>query len=713
MSFCVLLFNPTVRADNASTFIDIMSPTAFSRYTDILNLHDKGQFDVAQSQALVMLESARNRNHLIDEAAAQRLIGLVAIQRNQYDLALQALSKAATIFEQAEEYLLLAKITADIGNVKQYQSEYSIALTFFYNALSFYQSLSDIEGVASQKHNIGIVLEKMGQFDAALDAFNESLNIQRQQNDIRGISRTLYIIAEIYRDLGDLDRALAFFKDALAISLQLGIKSSVAHANAKIGIVLKQQMEFAEAQKYLQDAIVLFTELNAPRDTDLVLANIGEVMVGRGDVENGIAQIEKTLSRAIERKNSSLITEIRLVLARVGLNSSRPEMALQQANIGLREARERSELKRQAEFEDIRVQIFKLSNDYESALAALTNQKMMEESILIQGRNAALNNLQSEAEYVRQEQSIALLRKNKAIELSKAEQRNMRNVSFLASAIILLLLGFLLVSRQSHKIRNQQLAGIVKRRTTELERKNDELQQAYRTLEHMSLRDSLTGCYNRHYLESNLPAEIKRSIHSYLSSQELGQTFPSHNDLICFLIDIDDFKHINDTYGHVSGDKFLVQFSQIVSEVFRHSDLQIRWGGEEFLVICRNTPRTEASFLAERLRSAVSDAVFTSQDLHKYRATCSIGVSAYPLDQEDPNRVSWEQCFNLADECLYSSKQSGKNCWVGVINALKNPNDNYESELVSAPLEKFANLGKVEVVTSLNNIAAIQWHNSK
>ena len=700
-------------AQNASSLIDVMSTDAYQSYKDILNLHDKGQFDTAQSQALLLLENARGRKHLIDEAAAQRLIGLVASQRNQYDLALQAFSKAAQTYEQAEEFLLLAQITSDIGNVKRYQSEHSVALSYFYNALSLYQSFSDVEGVASQQHNIGIVLEQMGQFEAALVAFNESLTIQRQQNNIRGIGRTLFIIAEIYRDLDELDRALAFFQDSLAISTQLGIKKNVANANAKIGIVLKQQQQYSKAKRYLQKAVELFDELNAPRDKDWAIAGLAEVTVGLGDVDAGIGQLEAALLRAIQRSNNSLITEIRLSLARVGLDNNKLVMAMHQANIGLQEARQRSELKRQAEFESIRVQVYQRSGDYESAFAALTSQKSIEEGILMQGRNAALNNLQSEAEYVRQEQSIALLQKNKEIELSEAEQRNMRNVSILASAIVVLLLGFLLVSRQSHKIRNQQLSGIVKRRTKELERKNDELQQAYRTLEHMSLRDSLTGCYNRHFLEANLPAEIKRSLHSYLASKELGQDYPTHNDLICFLIDIDDFKQINDTYGHVSGDKFLVQFTQIVGEVFRHSDLQVRWGGEEFLVVCRNTSRYEASLLAERLRTAVSDAMFTSQQQHKYKATCSIGFSAYPLDQENPEKVTWEQNFNLADECLYSAKISGKNCWVGVLSTQQHKPENTDSDYQTLPLEKFAEIGQPDVVTSLNNTTAIKWHNAK
>lgn len=300
---------------------------------------------------------------------------------------------------------------------------------------------------------------------------------------------------------------------------------------------------------------------------------------------------------------------------------------------------------------------------------------------------------------------ISSARANDASTDEAAEQCNVCNVTLLASLIIFLLLCFLLFNRHSHKMRNQQLAGTVKRRTQELERKNEELQQAYRTLEHMSLRDALTGCYNRHYLDANLPAEINRSLHSYRTMRELGRPAPEQNSLLGFLIDIDNFKTINDTHGHVTGDKFLVQFANIIAHVFRHSDLKVRWGGEEFLVICRNTMRSDASILAERLRAAVSDANFISQAGANFKATCSIGFTAFPLDQENEERITWEQTFQLADHCLCSAKASHKNCWVGVLSA--------ETVSIDAQLndnERNIGFGRLTAVTSLNHVSAINWH---
>ncbi|MBT0585508.1 tetratricopeptide repeat-containing diguanylate cyclase [Alteromonas oceanisediminis] len=697
-------FAQHVFAQNASSLIDVMSPKGYEQYTRIMSLQDEGLYSQVQAEALTLLNDARLREHSIDEAAAQRLIGLAAMERNQHDFAHQAFSQAAETVAQAEEFLLLAQINSDIGRNYRYQSDYHAALDYYYRSLSYYESLNDREGIANQKASIGVVLELMGQFELALNAYLEALDVQREQNDVRGISNSLFNIAEIYRELGNLDRALTFFNDALAIDKQLGLVRNIAYSHVKIGIVLRQQQRYADAKQHLNTAIQLFTELQAPRDKDWAIASLGEVMISEGKLAEGMSTLLDTLERSKQRNNLALTTDLRLAIARAAIISEDADLALYHADLGLEESNVRGELKRQAEFYSVRVAALRLKGQFEEALLAREQQLAIEQSILMQGREAALQSLQSEVEYARQEQSIETLRKDKAMELHLAEQRNIRNVSLLASLIVVLLLGFLLVSRQSHRLRSKELSDIVNRRTLELERKNSELQQAYRTLEQMSLRDPLTGCYNRHYLDANLPAEIQRCVHSYSSAIALGQSFPDDADLICFLIDIDDFKEINDTHGHVSGDKFLVKFAQIISQVFRHSDLQVRWGGEEFLVICRNTPRSEASLLAERLRMAVSESVFEAQDGTIYTATCSIGFSAFPLDQKDPEKASWDDIFNAADNCLYAAKYSGKDSWVGVLRVIDKHAQDEQN-----PLEQQLNIGRLELVTSLNNTASIQW----
>ena len=695
-------------AQNASALVDIMSAAGYQEYQAILSLHDAGELDQAQARSVSLLEDARARLHPIDEAAAQRLIGLVAIQRHQYDLASQAFEQALVQFEIAEEFILLATLNADLGTNLRLQGKHAKALSRYYNALSLFESFEDSEGIAEQKSNIGVVLEKMGQYEEALTAFSQALDVQRQHNDTRGIEHTLHTMGEIYRDLEQTDRALMYFQDSLAIAKQLGVQTRIAHGYLKVGEVLTEQGRHEEAIENLNNAIMRFEKLNATRDLDAARVVIGSAMIGSGNIDEGIQLIAEVLWRAQQRENAILVTQARYALARGRHRQSEYDLALAQSELGLLEAIERAEKKQQIDFYSLRAEIFADMGDFERAYRAITQQKRIETMILMQRRDGALTNLQSEIEYVRQEQNLTLLRQNKMDELSLAEQRNSRNVTLLASLIILLLLGFLLFSRHSQKLLNQQLAGLVKRRTHELERKNEELQSAYRTLEHMSLRDSLTGCYNRHFLDANLPAEIKRCIFNYRSAQELGKVPPVQNDLLCFIVDIDDFKVVNDSYGHVAGDKLLVQFAEIIGQVFRHSDLQIRWGGEEFLIICRNTPRDEGPLLAERLREAIDSAPFKTQTGISIHVTCSIGLAAFPLDLQQPERISWEQTFTIADHCLYSAKSSGKNCWVGVSTATE---IEQRDELMD--VEQELGLGRLNIVTSLNHISNIVWHDIK
>ncbi|WP_100643076.1 GGDEF domain-containing protein [Alteromonas facilis] len=682
-----------------------MSEQGRQAYTSAIELFNAGALDEAQVIALTLLEASNNNR--FDKAAAQRLIGIVASQRSQYEFAQRNLMEALEIVHAQDEYVLVAMLNADIGRNLRAQTLYANALRYFHKALSLYESFELQTGIAEQHNNIGATLEKLGQYEQALQSFSLALEVQRQQNDTFGLSTTLFNIAEVHRELTQLDIALGYFKDSLEIAIQLGDKRLIAQTNAKIGAVLNEQGQFEQAKSAFDVAISLFTELENRQAIAGATAGLGEALIGMGKQQDGMQLLRDVLMTSQKNNFPAILTQVRLSIAQVNIQQANYAQALEQIQLGLTEATARNELPRQAEFESLRVSIFEKTKQYDQAFNALRNQQALEASILQARREAALLNLQSEVEYVRQEQSIALLRKNKAIELNLAEQRNMRNITLMASLIILLLLAFLLFSRHSQKLRNQQLTGIVKRRTHELEKKNEELQQAYRTLEHMSLRDSLTGCYNRHFLDANLPAEINRCLFSYTSASELGKDAPHHNDLLCFLIDIDDFKHVNDTYGHVTGDRFLIQFAKIINLVFRHSDLQIRWGGEEFLVICRNTPRRDAAMLAERLRSAVAEASFSTQSGSKIKATCSIGFCAFPLDIDEPGRIGWDASFDLTDHCLYSAKLSGKNCWVGI---------NHAKATVSAEElsdnEKTLGLGRLEVVTSLNHLSSIKWHSS-
>lgn len=173
-----------------------------------------------------------------------------------------------------------------------------------------------------------------------------------------------------------------------------------------------------------------------------------------------------------------------------------------------------------------------------------------------------------------------------------------------------------------------------------LKARNDLLGLAL-THEHAAKTDELTGLSNRRDILNRLSEEFSRY-------QRSGHPFS------VALIDLDLFKDINDGHGHDAGDLVLKQFSDLVQSVVRQTDTAARWGGEEFLVLLRDTPLTPALTLAERLRSEVAKHTFTfqGQDLP---VTMSAGICS--ITQAD----SVDSMLRQADLELYNAKEAGRN----------------------------------------------------
>jgi len=133
------------------------------------------------------------------------------------------------------------------------------------------------------------------------------------------------------------------------------------------------------------------------------------------------------------------------------------------------------------------------------------------------------------------------------------------------------------------------------------------------------------------------------------------------------MIDIDHFKRINDEYGHKAGDAVLVEVTKRLRQVARESDFLVRWGGEEFLLVVRETSLSLAKVLAYRLCQQLKDQPFKTSDNNEISISCSIGFSPYPFYSGQPEEFSWLECIDIADKALYTAKNSGRDAWVGVI----------------------------------------------
>jgi diguanylate cyclase (GGDEF)-like protein len=194
----------------------------------------------------------------------------------------------------------------------------------------------------------------------------------------------------------------------------------------------------------------------------------------------------------------------------------------------------------------------------------------------------------------------------------------------------------------------------------ELQRKNLELQE-------ISFTDVLTSVWNRRYMEEILTAEAGQVLRNYdraLGSEMQGM---DHRDLVFIMVDVDFFKEVNDIHGHPAGDRLLQLVAHRLSTVVRKSDVLVRWGGEEFLIMSRSTDPSGTPAFCSRILEVMSSEPFDLGHGIRVHKTCSVGWAAYPWCRRAYEAMCAEEAIELADAALYRAKSQGRNRGVGMV----------------------------------------------
>ena len=168
--------------------------------------------------------------------------------------------------------------------------------------------------------------------------------------------------------------------------------------------------------------------------------------------------------------------------------------------------------------------------------------------------------------------------------------------------------------------------------------------QKYQAAQQLATTDGLTGVHNHRYFQERFEAELKQA---HLKRQTLS----------LILLDIDHFKQINDTHGHLQGDKVLLQVAQVIRKMARTNDIVARYGGEEFAILLSNTPVPVAQEIAERIRTEIAHTQIEGDLKTPLKVTASLGVTGL----QTPGIHEREHMIVTADQALYRAKTNGRN----------------------------------------------------
>jgi diguanylate cyclase (GGDEF)-like protein len=219
---------------------------------------------------------------------------------------------------------------------------------------------------------------------------------------------------------------------------------------------------------------------------------------------------------------------------------------------------------------------------------------------------------------------------------------------------------------------------IVRARTYSLNRRRRELEEAVaersaallqknRELEEISLTDPLTRARNRRYFYETIPSDTAHVLRQYRGFSAEDRAECPNRELIFVMVDIDFFKVANDEHGHMMGDQLIQEIANRLSDLIRKSDVLVRWGGEEFLIVCRSTDREHAPLFCSRILEAISAAPYRLENGAEVALTCSVGWAPFPWIPEAVDALTLENVIEVADRALYTAKRTGRNQGIGLV----------------------------------------------
>ncbi|MGI9941319.1 diguanylate cyclase [Vibrio alginolyticus] len=550
--------------------------------------------------------------------------------------------------------------------------------------------------------------------DTALSALDSLLETSRENGDKQLESEILLLKGRYYDEQGEFKKSYAALMSSMDAAESSGVHGLVERAALELGDVLVKIQGYDRSEALLEQAYRYFRDRRMSFNELLSVLTIAKLHKAQFQYEEAIASYQRALKLAQiigdgrfrfrvnlelaalyretkqEKKmvnhlklaenlqyretSSAYLATFKLLQAEYMLEQQQFEILLAMIAPMLPEIIESRYVKQQQmELLKVAAMAYAGSNDFKLAFETYGNyhDKFIQFSNQREVEN--LERQQTLFELERLEYENEDLNWNNV--LQSMELENNRRTFYLLGEALLALIGvlflmavvFLVVNRSRLRMRR------------------------------LAKTDTLTGLFNRRFLEDwfTKPVEVRRErkekpvpqskqekiqhfvfeqveqvkygylalnkwVDSKLDKQKMVPNKPQSGPVTLALIDVDYFKQVNDTYGHVFGDTVLTGVAKVLEETVRENDIVARFGGEEFVVVMPNTDHKNALITAERLRSALSLHGFVTEQKEEVRVTCSFGV----VTTED-NEMSFKSLCDQADKLLYQAKANGRNCVKG------------------------------------------------
>lgn len=549
-----------------------------------------------------------------------------------------------------------ARAMNNLGVIARLTGDFAEALNCFDQALAIYRDIGDEAAVATELNNLSVVLGfDVGDYQRAVEYQLQALAIREHLGDEEGRLQSFNSLGVIYDGMGDEATAIRYLDQALEGWGALGLQPRIAATLNNLSEVYAELGELDRALGLQRRALTIREALESPSGIAFSLASIGDIFTDMGRLDEAREPLERSLAMRQEMGERKNEVQSLLALARLSTREGRLGAAEEYLEAALIIARDVAAPTEERDIYRELSAVREARGDARGALDALKVWHELDGALLTADRARRIETLESEFRATRDQREIERLRAKAELAASLAQQRRTQ----MLVAILLALVAFLLYRRHVTVGARRDLERQVAERTAALSDANTRLKA-------LSLTDVLTGLPNRRYFFQAVESDVAVAVRAHRTAARDGGVAEG-SDLVFYVLDLDDFKSVNDGYGHAAGDLVLQQVATALKETGRASDTVIRWGGEEFLIVSRHVDRKGAAAFAERIRQAVHSRMFSAGDGRMLHRTCSVGFAAFPFLPSDPEAVHWDTVLGLADQAAYAAKRAGRDAWVGLM----------------------------------------------
>ncbi len=497
----------------------------------------------------------------------------------------------------------------ELGKVQLIVGRFEASLQSTLKSLQFAKART-VHARTSELRSLNLLIRVymgMANWKKALEVVEESLLIA-QEVDSSKLKGSLYINqGAALAGLGQHSEAVRAYEKALTIGRDLGMARLQGTALNNIADSHLLGKNYAKALTIAREAFDKYQEAGELGGVATARSNIGFALMGQGRIREGVAEVRAAIefNREAGAKidNEAILGELGRMYEQAGL--------------------------------------------HREAVATIREQQVLTAELFRLDREKSVATLQAQFDSVQRQKQIELLaRENSLKDAEISNQRLQKIVTLLGAAVTVM--GGVFVFLLYRRVRKT----------------NAKLREANLQLEFHSVRDPLTGLFNR---RSFLDMMGKRSSDPANARREDD----SPDGLM--ILDIDHFKHINDTLGHAGGDVVLVEIARRLRGALRDTDMLMRWGGEEFLIFSPRSNAAHLKSLAQRVLTVIGEAPMAVGD-QLMNITLTGGFLSLPFSGLPETECNWEKAMQIADMALYLGKVNGRNRAYG-LNRLLAPFD--------------------------------------